>query len=522
MQQNKKTAIGLLAAATALSAMLAGCSGKTEGGASAPSAASASDGGQTASAQADGPPTAISMMSIFYQKEPPAADNEILKEVEKRTNTKLDITWVTPNNFSEKVNVTLASGSMPDLQLVTDTGNAAFQAMAKQGAFWDLTELVKQYPNLMKFPDVTFTNNLIDGKLYGVPRVRPTEGNAQPLIRTDWLKQVGLEMPKTVDELYAAMKAFKEKAPDGQSGTIGLSGYVNQDNMGQFGFIEDAFNGTSGKYKLVDGKLVDVTFEPSERAALEWFRNAYAEKLIPQDFALLKHDQAKDLVYAGKAGIFADKPNQIPGMLKELQKAGKTDADLEWMPYLEGPNGKFASKGNGHFGMFVIPKSVPEEKVKKLLAFLDYGASDEGHELANYGREGIEFNRVDGGYELTDKALNDPSFQFMQNIFMKFDKYANLGTGLPAAKLKAERKLIDEAAEVSVASPINGLTSETAATSGSDYGKKIQDMKTKVIMGDRTLEDWDKLVAQLKADKTYLKINEEYNAAYEARASANS
>lgn len=518
MQRKGKTVAGLLAATTALAAMLSACSGSSEKENTSPPGAS---GSSPAAALEGGSPTEISILSIFYQKEPPAADNEILKEVEKRTNTKLDITWVTPNSFSEKVNVTLASGSMPDLTLVTDTGNAAFRAMAQQGAFWDLTELIKSYPNLMKFPDITFTNNLIDGRLYGVPRVRPTEGNAQPLIRTDWLKSLGLEMPKTVDELYAVMQAFKEKAPDGQDGTIGLSGYVNQDNMGQFGFIEDAFNGTSGKYKVVDGRLVDVTLEPSERQALEWFRKAYAEKLIPQDFALLKHDQAKDLVYAGRAGMFSDKPNQIPGMLQELQKAGQKDADLEWLPYLEGPNGKFASKGNGHFGMFVIPKTVPEEKMKKLLAFLDYGASDEGHELANYGRPGIEFNLADGSYELTDKAKNDPSFQFMQNIFMKFDKYANLGTGLPAAKLAEERKLIDEAAEASVTSPINGLTSETALTNGSDYSKKIQDMKTKVIMGDRSLEDWDKLVEQLKTDKTYLKINEEFNAAYQARANAN-
>ncbi|WP_372632092.1 extracellular solute-binding protein [Cohnella sp.] len=517
----KKKGMGLLAAMLASTALLSACGGnenKTSEGTGTPEPSSTAQA--SASAQSEQPATEISILSIFYQKEPPAAGNEILKEVEKRTNTKLNITWVTPNNFNEKVNVTLASGKLPDLTLVTDTANAAFRSMAKQGAFWDLTELIKDYPNLMKFPDVTFTNNLIEGRLYGVPRVRPTEGNAQPLIRTDWLEKLGLSMPRTMDELYAVMKAFKDNAPDGKENTVGLSGYVNQDNMGQLGFIEDAFNGTAGKYKVVDGKLADVTFEPSERQALEWLRNAYADKLIPQDFALLKHDQAKDLIFSGKAGIFPDKPNQIPGMLQELKKSGQAQADLEWVSYLEGPNGKFASKGNGHFGMFVIPRNVPEDKVKKLLAFLDYGASDEGHELASYGRPGVEHNLKDNSYELTEKAKNDPSFQFMQNIFMKFDKYANLGTGLPADKLAKERKLIDEAAEVSVTSPTNGLISETATTSGSDYSKKIQDMKTKVIMGDKKLEDWDKFVEQLKADKTYLKILEEFDAAYQARANA--
>ncbi|WP_139995031.1 extracellular solute-binding protein [Paenibacillus paridis] len=505
----KKAWLGWFTAILAITVIISGCGGKNN---AANNGAAGGESGQG--------PTDISVLTIYYQKEPPAQDNRILKEVEKRTNTKLDITWVTPNNFNEKVNVTLASGKLPDLMLVTDTSNAAFQNMAKQGAFWDLSEMIKEYPNLMKFPDITFTNNLVEGKLYGVPRVRPTEGNAQPLIRTDWLQKLNLEVPKTMDELYTVMKAFKENAPDGQKDTVGLSGYVNQSDMGQFTFIQEAFTGTGGKYKVVDGKLVDTTFDPSMKQSLEWLQNAYNEGLIPKDFALLKHDQAKDLVYAGKAGIFPDKPNQIPMMVKELQAAGKVDADLEWTPYLESANGKYASKGTGHFGMFVISKSVKEDKVKKLLAFLDYGASDEGHELAAYGMEGEDFTKDGDNYVLTEAASKDLSFQFMQNIFMKYDKYGNLGTGLAAEKLEHERTLIDQAADASVSNPSSGLITETGSKLGSDYDKKIQDLKTKVIMGKASLEDWDALVAELQADQTYQKIILEMNEAYQARNSA--
>lgn len=465
----------------------------------------------------DGRPTDISILSIFYQKEPPAKDNAILQEIERRTNTKLDITWVTANNFSEKVNVTLASGEMPDLLLVTDTGNAAFRSMAQQGAFWDLTDLIKDYPNLMKFPDVTIKNNLINGKLYGVPRVRPTEGNAQPLIRKDWLDQVKMPMPANVDELYAVMKAFKEQGLGGQN-TLGLSGYVNQDNMGQFQFLQDVFTHTAGKFRVENGQLADVTFEPEMREALQWFHKLYAEGLIPQDFALLKHDQAKDLFFSGKAGMFLDKPDQITGMLSEMNKAGMADANIVWAPKLSGPLGEYAAKGNGHYGMFVIPATVPEDKLKKLLAFLDYGASDEGNELANYGRKDIDFTVQDGNNVLTDTALGDPSFGFMQNIFKKHDKYGNIGTGLSAERKKEAEAWIDQAAEVSIANPVDGLISETATLSGPDYDKKIQDLKTKVIMGSASLEDWDAFIEKLKKDATYNKINEEYNQAYQARS----
>ncbi|WP_165452764.1 extracellular solute-binding protein [Paenibacillus thalictri] len=464
-------------------------------------------------------PTEISILSIFYQKEPPAADNIILKEVEKRTNTKLNITWVTPNNFSEKVNVTLASGDMPDLMLVTDTGNAAFRNMAKQGAFWDLTEMIKPYPNLMKFPKITYDNLNIDGKLYGIPRVRPTEGNAQPLLRADWLTKLNLTMPETTDDLYKVMKAFKENAPDGQKDTVGMSGYVNANDMGQFSFIESVFTGANGKYRVKDGKLTDVTLEPEMKAMLEWFRKAYSEGLIPQDFALLKHNQAKDLVAAGKAGIFADKPNQEPNFNKDIKSMNPgTNPDMQWVPFMSGTLGKMAATGTGHFGMFVIPKKVPEAKVKKLLEFMNYGDSDEGHELANYGLENEHFKLENGNYVLTEKAANDPSFQFMQNIFMKFDKYANVATvGLSPEQISRDKKLIDKASEVGVPSPVSSLVSETNNKLGADYAKKIQDLKTKVIMNKASMEDWDKFVGELKVDKNYMKILDEFNEAYRAK-----
>ncbi|MGG1555235.1 extracellular solute-binding protein [Paenibacillus ferrarius] len=515
-QRTVRMSMAALPLAVAMLAVTA-CGGQSpdQGG----QASSSTAAGSPAASAAAGPPTEISMMSIFYQKEPPAADNVILKEVEKRTNTKLNITWVTPNNFGEKVNVTLASGDLPDLMLVTDTGNAAFRNMAKQGAFWDLTEKIKAYPNLMKYPAITYANTKIEGKLYGVPRVRPTEGNAQPLIRVDWLNKLNLKMPETVDDLYNVMKAFKENAPDGQKDTVGFSGYVNEGDMGQFGFIESAFTNSNGKYKVKDGNLIDVTFEPEMRQMLEWFNRAYKEGLIPQDFALLKHNQAKDLVSSGKAGIFADKPNQEPNFIKDIKSiVPGSNPDMQWMPYLIGPSGaKFAAKGTGHFGMFVIPKKVPEAKVNKLLEFLNYGMSDEGHELANYGLKDTHFKLENGTYTLTDAALKDPSFQFMQNIFMKYDKYSNVATaGLTADQIARDKKLIDVAEPISTPYPLSGLVSETNNKLGSEYGKKIQDLKTKVIMGKATLADWDQFVAGLKQDKNYMKILEEFNEAYHA------
>lgn len=118
---------------------------------------------------------------------------------------------------------------------------------------------------------------------------------------------------------------------------------------------------------------------------------------------------------------------------------------------------------------------------------------------------------------LTDAAKNDPSFQFMQNIYMKFDKYANVALGMTPELTKRDMAYIDAAEKVSIPSPLDGVTSPTAQKLGSDYDKKIQDMKTKVIMEKVTLGDWDQFVSALKADANYMKIQEEYNAEYQKK-----
>ena len=156
-------------------------------------------------------PVALNILSNFSIAQPPGPDNPVTKEFENRTNTKLNITWVSDGVYNDKLNVLLASGELPDLIKLPDTTSIPqFQTMVKQGAFWDLTPFLKDYKNLMDAPKQTWDNTKINGKNYVVPIVRPLEVGGLA-IRRDWLDKLGLKMPTTMDELYTVMKAFKEK-----------------------------------------------------------------------------------------------------------------------------------------------------------------------------------------------------------------------------------------------------------------------------------------------------------------------
>ncbi|MBD2870058.1 extracellular solute-binding protein [Paenibacillus sp. IB182493] len=490
--------------------ILSGCSGN-----SAPGTSTSTNTGATGTS-AQEKPTEISIFTEFSTSEPPAADNPVTKEFEKRTNTKLNITWASPNGWEEKQNVLLASGDMPDLMKIKDMKQTQAITMIKQGAFWDLGPYLKDYENLSAYPQEIMDRVKVDGKQYILPSVRPLHGSSFFNIRQDWLDNLGLKMPRTMDEFYAAAKAFVEQDPDknGQADTYGYNGK-------DWGKVIGIFNHSNGKWKEVDGKLVDTDLEPGTREGLLYLNKMYTEKIIPEDFAVMKTTDFENMAKAGKAGVQMD---TTEGVFRSTEGARKLDpkADFVAMTYLESAAGKMVHTGSGFAGLYLIPKKVPEEKMKKILALMDYGASEEGFELACYGLEGVHFTVADGFKTATEQAVKESVSQSsFGKIFTRYDQYLwAYRVGMPKDMFERNKNIVDERANYGISDVSIGLLSETDLLMGPDFNKKIEDMKIKVIMGKEPIESWDALVETLKADANYMKIIEEFNQAYQDRKNA--
>lgn len=148
-------------------------------------------------------------------------EKEIFIRAEKETNIHIDFVEIPSGTESEKVPIMLAS-DLPDAflgSLLTE------QHVAKnKDQFIVLNDLLKTCaPNITKqyeqIPDMLDMLKFPDGNIYtlatGSQISRDADADAVMFVNQKWLDKVGKKIPKTTEEFYDVLKAFKTGDPNG-------------------------------------------------------------------------------------------------------------------------------------------------------------------------------------------------------------------------------------------------------------------------------------------------------------------
>lgn len=144
----------------------------------------------------------------LHTPQPPK--DKALKIIEEKTNTKLRLIWVPDSTKEERINTTLAGGSMAKIITLPNLEDSAVVNALRSGMFWEIGPYLKAYPNLKNLDKTILKNISVDGKVYGIYRERPLARQGV-VIRKDWLDNLGLDMPETADDIYQIAKAFTEQ-----------------------------------------------------------------------------------------------------------------------------------------------------------------------------------------------------------------------------------------------------------------------------------------------------------------------
>ncbi|MGG1519345.1 hypothetical protein ABE504_28360 [Paenibacillus oryzisoli] len=466
-----------LTAVLAISALLSGCSTSD----STTGTASASPG-ISASPAAPAGPVKVSMLNVYLSNTAPKADGPVVKETERISNAKLDITYVPFNVYSEKLNVTMTSGEMPQTIMVENPFITSVLNGVRSGMFWDITPYLNDYPNLKKYDSKILNNLAIDGKYYVIPRPRPLV-RLGTIIRKDWLDNVGLSEPKTVDEFYNVLKAFKEKDPDknGVNDTYGLMIYENNIPADMFAWFGAPNNWMVDK----NGSFIKDVETKEYREGLAFLRKLYNEELMNKNFAIVVRNEARKDLYNNKVGLSIESIDAVVPFYYLQMADTKNNYPMTVSPPINGKT--FAA--SGHYGGALIPKtSVKTEKeLREVLTYFNAQNSDEAK---------TEFVRI---AQENDKRPAAEQFNIddLKNLITTDAIVYPTGTTDTDTLLKNRMK---EYADVSILDPSMGLISPTQTEKDAQLKTILTDARTQYIMGkiddagfDAAVQQWKKI-----------------------------
>ncbi|WP_260406449.1 extracellular solute-binding protein [Microbacterium sp. G2-8] len=483
------TRFGAVAGITAGAVALAGC------------------GGSAGSASADGPLETLTIQAPFLSTNAPAEDNEIETALEDEIGVDIDISWVPNSSYEDRTNITLAGDDVPHVMVIQGK-TPGFVRNAEAGAFWDLTDHLDEYENLATtFPEVQEASS-VNGTVYGIFRQRDLM-RATAIVRKDWLDNLGLDVPTSVDDLAEVARAFTDDDPDGngEDDTYGLiipqwPGAIGSNSP--YDVIETWF-GAGNRWTERDGELVPSFTTPEWLEAVEYEKQLVDDGVVNADFATFDSAKWNEPFLNGEGGIIVDvhsRAGQLIGLLKQ-QDPDSFDQYVEITGNLTGPDGELhAHPTDGYSGFLAIPRDKvrTEDQLHQVLAVLNDMNTPEAGKILNNGIEGLTYE-LEGDLAA---VIEDAPTEITDAV----GAYAQLGTNVtgfqgyrPAQPTEYEQEMYDKRLEVEAAdtesavfNPAAPYVSPTYVSKGAQLDVIVSDARLKYIAGQLSQ---DQLLAEV-------------------------
>lgn len=438
----------------------------------------------------------LTIQAPYLVTNAPEDGGEIEVALEEVIGTDLDITWVPNSSYEDKTNITLAGDDIPHVMVIQGK-TPGFVRNAQAGAFWDLTEHLGNYEFLTtNLPEVEKAAS-VNGQVFGIFRARDAM-RASVILRKDWLEAVGMEAPKTVDDLYEVAKAFTNDDPDGngQDDTYGLiipkwPGTIGTNSP--YDVIETWF-GAGNRWTERDGQLVPSFTTDEWLEAIDYEKRLVDEGLVNPDYATFDSANWNEPFLNAKGGIIVDVHSRA-GVLMNLFKESDPDTFQDYVEIsgnLEGPDGELhAHPTTGYSGFLAIPKTkvTTEEELQAVLSVLNELNTPEAGKILNHGIEGVTYNVEDDRAVPVDDApqeLKDAVLSFSQ-LGMNVNGFQGY---LPAQATDYEREMYDKRKEIEASDlekaqfdPSAAYVSETYVSKGAQLDNIMFDARLQYIAG---------------------------------------
>ncbi|WP_135554833.1 extracellular solute-binding protein [Paenibacillus cymbidii] len=444
------------------------------------------------------------------------AETEFAQELKKRTGVEVEYIHPAPGKEGEQLNLMIASGDLPDIiwNDWTKYPGGPEKAIA-DNVIAKLNDVQSKYaPNytayLKQHPDIDKMVKTDAGSYYSFPIIKGDTSilvSAGPSMRKDWLDELGLPIPTTMDEWYTVLKAFKEK----EGAVAPFSPYWSfQGNVLPWGTFVGAYGITKGFF-VDNGKVKYGSIEPAYKDFLATMNVWFKEKLLDNNFATLDTKTVDANILDGRSG--ATVSSHASGVAKWMTAMKDKDPKFQivGVPY------PVLKKGDTpQFGQYSLPYigfgaaiSAKSKNKEAAAMFLDYLYSEAGSMLANFGIEGVSFALVNGKPKYTEQITNNPNklpvSQAMARYMLSHDmgpfvQNPDVLQTMTDAQTNAVKAWAATDAAKHFMPPVFVAADEQEkmATIMNEVNTYENEMLLKFVMGSESLDGFDKYVAQMK------------------------
>ena len=445
------------------------------------------------------------------------ADTTFAKNWQAQTGITVEFQHPAVGQTTEQFNLLLSNKTLPDVIEYNWLGYSGGPEKAIQdGVIIPLNDVIDQYcPNLKAYlaehPEIDKMIKTDEGTYYCFPFIRGGDfllTAMGPMIRQDWLEELDLAVPATIDEWETVLKAFRDK----KGATAPFTYYYNDISFTDNNPFAYAHNATRRFYMGDDGKVHYGAIEDGYRDYLMLMNRWMKEGLVDVDLVTLTSDQVAAKITNGSAGAsFAWCGSGLGNWVRSGQQ---TDPNfmLAGTPYptLKGGKPEMGQRDNNFLGVGSVAITTSCKNVELAARLFDYGYGPEGSMLFNFGEEGTSYTMVDGVPTYTELMLNNPDLSIAHALsgyvranyngpFIQNEEYARqyftLDTQKEAIRLWSDTNMVKHT--VPPITPTSDESKEMAQIMN-EINTYRDEYSLKFILGTASFDEWDTYVSTIK------------------------
>ena len=474
----------------------------------------------------------IPMLDSYYSE---YNDHPAYQHVEERTGVHMDFISPSQQASTMEFSLMIASGDYPDLISSINNYSNGLDAAVEEEVFINmapyLADYAPDYYYFLKTNDVwmkyvtTDLGNIVG--FYGFDRYNLGD-NSGPMIRQDWLDDLGLDAPSSINDWHDTLLAFKDAYNCSDPFMMGTGCTALSASFGTVAF--DLSGGNGGCFYLKDGKVTCAFVEEEYRDYITAMHQWYEEGLFAREFYARTSSTAQDemtsIILNGQCGIFDTVMKNLEDYERQSAVEGFALTAIPWPTLADGS--KLQTKKIDPSAGSTSAISTNCDNVELAMKWSNFWFTDEGLTVANYGVEGLSYTLDEEGNPVyTDVIDHNPDGLIYQiaRIMYCVNQVPSLGDPTIIRDHIYSQRVIDASAIWTDAYAGSDMVlSSSAALSvdeADEYASIYTDIATyatetllRFVLGEASLDGWDEFVDTVK-DSGIDTCIELYQSAYE-------